>query len=296
MSGEDVARVAPTDTSATQTSRKRPGLDALAEDVFGLNIRGLKTIWHLIVDPKKVFTAARDADWNHQYTPSIRLYFSILAVIAFFQFVWAGEHSYTREAFISIFEQLREQEVFGALDPTAAANEAIELFVLISPFVVGGFMLITSLCVFIWGKGTNLTTRIRLFFAALIPYTFVSLFLSTATSYANTDQTALVAIAAFGTMVIVNWGTIYRGLSGFQSGAHRFWKATLFTFTVVFATIVSGTFTQIAVGIWTGAMIVRADQDQSSTGEVLTEPPHDPDEAVESAPRGKLARPQSNDT
>ena len=85
-----------TDTSAAApetpvpAKRAQPGLNDMAEDIFGLSLRGLSTIWETITKPAIVFTAARTPDWNQRYTPSLRLVTSIIAVMMLLRIFWAA--------------------------------------------------------------------------------------------------------------------------------------------------------------------------------------------------------------
>lgn len=49
------------------------GVDDLVEDIFGLNWRGLKTIWTLFTRPALYFEAAKTPKWQDRYTPSFRV-------------------------------------------------------------------------------------------------------------------------------------------------------------------------------------------------------------------------------
>ena len=65
-------------------------MDALAEDLFGLNVRGLRSVRTLWARPKRYFAAARSLDWNGTYTPSIRLYLSFFALYSLLKVWWIG--------------------------------------------------------------------------------------------------------------------------------------------------------------------------------------------------------------
>ena len=246
------------DAAVGKTSGSGPGFDALIEDVLGLNLRGVKTLWFLFANPNEVFTAARHENWENRFTPSIRLYFSIIAIIVFFQFIWAGEHSYMREAFLSQFETMQTLPNFGAFDVEQATDLAINIYLMVSPLVVGIFMLLTACCMFVWGKGTGFVTRIRLFFAALVPYIAVSAVLTLATSHATPEQSLLIAGLAIGSMLVINWLTAFRGLRDVHSMAARVWKSGLFSVVVMLSIMVSGTVSQLVVGVWAGLHIVNA--------------------------------------
>lgn len=244
---------------ANAKDEERPGLDALAEDVFGLNVRGIKTIWHLISKPSEVFAAARDVNWEGRFTPSIRLYFSLIALLIFFQFIWAGEQSYMREAFRMQFEQMQTMPEFRNVHIERATDLAIDTYLILSPIVIGVCLLLTACCIFVWGKGTSFVTRIRLFFAALIPNTTLSLFLTMAGSFAPIEQSMMLAIVTFISMFVINGITVYRGLKPVHSGVSRVWRALTFTCIAMISITLAGVLSQLIVGIWAGMQIARAD-------------------------------------
>ena len=70
----------------TEIRSQQPTLDSFIEDAFGLNIRGLKTLWHLIIAPKRVLESARVTDWRERYTPTLRLTFSVITVFMLLSF------------------------------------------------------------------------------------------------------------------------------------------------------------------------------------------------------------------
>ena len=64
------------DDESNQLKSRKVGGDDLIEDMFGLNLRGLKTLWVMFASPRKGYEAARSPDWmDRSYTPSIRLLF-----------------------------------------------------------------------------------------------------------------------------------------------------------------------------------------------------------------------------
>ena len=73
------------------------GVDAVIEDVFGLNLRGLRTIWAMFIHPHRVFSAARDEKWRGLFTPSIRLAFFLVTLSVVTRYIWAYEGSYFYE-------------------------------------------------------------------------------------------------------------------------------------------------------------------------------------------------------
>jgi hypothetical protein len=57
------------DRHADNDMSRASGRDALLDDLLALNVRALKSMRAIIVSPRAVFEAARDADWMGRYTP-----------------------------------------------------------------------------------------------------------------------------------------------------------------------------------------------------------------------------------
>ncbi|MEL7032726.1 MAG: hypothetical protein AAGL97_01685 [Pseudomonadota bacterium] len=142
----------------------RPDLDALVADVFGLNVRGAKTLAHLVTRPAQVFASARVNDWQGRYTPTMRLAFSILTLFSLLSFFWAAEDGVLYQSLRDLFaDAFAGQPNTPPVDAFISAMFAGYNF--LYPFT---YMLVHSLiasCVFIWGKGTPWVARIRLYFS-----------------------------------------------------------------------------------------------------------------------------------
>ncbi len=68
---------------------KREDLNNAVEDALGFNFRSLKTLFDLIVRPRRVFEsyAARD---RVTYTPAIRIFFGLIGVQVLTSVIWGG--------------------------------------------------------------------------------------------------------------------------------------------------------------------------------------------------------------
>ena len=88
----------------SEKTEKRPhvnnvSVDALIDDLFGLNWKAIKTLGVAFTCPAKLAKAAWSETWEDRYTPSFRLWFTLIAILFFFQFFWAGDDS----ALISLY-------------------------------------------------------------------------------------------------------------------------------------------------------------------------------------------------
>ena len=151
------------DSESKLSAQDRPDLDALVSDLFGLNVRGAKTLAHLVIKPAQVFASARVNDWQGRYTPTVRLAFSILTVFSLLSFFWAAEDGVLYQTLRDVFSTAFEgQPDTPPVEPFISAMFAGYNF--IYPFT---YMLVHSVvasCVFVWGKGTPWVTRVRLYF------------------------------------------------------------------------------------------------------------------------------------
>ncbi|MEZ5998269.1 MAG: hypothetical protein R3B98_06210 [Hyphomonas sp.] len=238
-------------TTAAAERDRHVGWDDMLEDVFGLNIRAGKTVWELFSRPGRVFAAARTPDWaNGTYTPSVRVFFSIIAVILLFKFIWAGEDSAVRESFEAMVEPLRE------VDPRLATPEVIARMMdrhwVVYPFAVAVCQFAAAAAVFVWGKGTPFISRLRLYFAGIIPSTALSLPVSILLAFV--PQSLFLAVSFMTLLIVptVDGLTVWRGLKGVHAGSGRVWRAILFGFVTItislFATIVAQFATGLSIG------------------------------------------------
>jgi len=150
----------------TRIAAIQPGLDSLFEDVFGLNVRGLKTLGRLFTQPKDVFDSARVVDWHSRYTPTIRLTFSIITVFMLLSFFWAAEDG---PVYQTVFAQLTEAAARNPdLPPPDQILEAyFAAYSFTYPFVYMIIHMLVGSLVWMWGPGTGWVTRIRSYFALL---------------------------------------------------------------------------------------------------------------------------------
>ncbi|MBY9067926.1 hypothetical protein K1X12_13530 [Hyphomonas sp. WL0036] len=209
------------DDDMTQVS----GWDALLDDLFGLNVRALRTVGMSVISPAKLFTAARDADWLGRYTPSIRLVFTMIAAVVFLKFLWVNDTSglfaYTQ----------RTMEAMGTEFPGMTYEEAtrdyLAALLVTYPFTYFGCHAVFSLLLNIWGKGTPLPVRIRLYFATLLPVMLMGVMMTVAYSYVTADQMDMWTAVGLIVMLVIYITTVIRGLEPVYSLGQRIWRGLL---------------------------------------------------------------------
>jgi hypothetical protein len=231
----DTQATPPKDASGKDDLDNPAGWDSLANDLFGLNIRGLRTMGALFTNPVKVFDAARLADWADRYTPTIRLALSLIAVTVFLRFIWASEGSPLLQITAENLSEL------GAVPEGRTATEFtmdyLNAVLVTYPFTYVGLHVLMSLCVQIWGKGTPAPVRIRLYFATLVPALVMGVVLTGL--FAVLDPELMLAVTSFGFLLYTTFYfiTVMRVLTGSRVG--RGWRAGLLAFLITVADLLS---------------------------------------------------------
>lgn len=244
------------DTANSQ--RSKLGFDALIEDLFGLNIRGLATIRDIFWRPRTVFEAARSPDWQERYTPSIRLVFSILTVMAFFSFVWAAEDSPFMQGLIEGYRASGEETGQSIESAREDVNTIVGLYAGSLPFAYILCHSLMALLVRIWGKGTSAVVRLRLYMLSVVPsmlISVISLFFFT-----KLGSSALYLTFSYGSVLLADAVTSYRGGIAGASRLRRVLKALLFAFASFITTAVASALAIAIPAFWVGLQTYSATQ------------------------------------
>lgn len=204
------------------TGAKRVGSDEFFYDIFGVNIKGLKSIWTLIRQPAEYFEAARLPDWGGDHWPSIRIWIGLMGIMAALQFVWASENSETTVMFqnlaIMLGEVIRQAaEADGvvisleALDKEALGKRAFKLWALIYPFFFIGAMCVFAFIFRVWKPAVGFVVRLRYLFAIVIPGSVYGLISTLAMVNVTGPLYQTLAFIQVGVLLLLYWITAYRG-------------------------------------------------------------------------------------
>ncbi|MEM7330402.1 MAG: hypothetical protein AAF437_16795 [Pseudomonadota bacterium] len=207
-------------------------VDSIAEDLFGLNIRGVKSILVLWRKPADYFDAARRPDWDNRFTPSIRLWLSFFALYSALNFWWFGSNQAMIGAFASGYANS------GMVLPPDVTYEQVGREAMlwgfgVIPVLQISTMLVLSLIYTAWGERTTLAVRQRFLFAVIVPSaSLMPVFL---TIMLWVPQHMLTAYGLFLALVtwLIDFMTGYRGGFAHVSKTGRAWRAGLLAFIVV---------------------------------------------------------------
>jgi len=105
------------------TGAQRVGSDEFFYDIFGVNIKGLKSIWTLLRRPAEYFDAARLPDWGGEHWPSIRIWLGLMGILVALQFLWASESS----EMTAMFQMLATVPGESLVEPMAKDGFTLDL-------------------------------------------------------------------------------------------------------------------------------------------------------------------------
>lgn len=224
------------------------GWDALADDIFGLNVRGFRTMWVSVFNPARVFEAARDPDWLGRYTPAIRLTFVIIAAAMALQFLWTYEGSPVWNTVEEAVRDFQDELQGRAID--SVIREVLLAYAVLYPLAYFALHIPLSLLAGTWGKGVPMPVRSRLYFAALVPASIVSLIVTIGQNLLPADAASAVAAWALLVIVLTYFAVIFRGLAPRLSAPDRLWRAGLMAVIMISASALAEFIGLLAASIY----------------------------------------------
>ena len=222
-------------------------VDAIAEDLFGLNIRGLRSLYVLWIYPKHYFAAARMPDWENRYTPSIRLWLTFFALFSALKIWWIGGNDGMIGAYANGFAQSGMPLPEGMTYEDIGKETVLWVFGL-WPILQIVSMVLLSLVYPFWGERTTMALRQRYFFAVLVPSASLMPVVLTIMLFVPGNMLNIYGMALAVISFFVAFQTGYRGGFSSVSGMQKAWRAALLALIVVILNILTNIVIQI-VGI-----------------------------------------------
>ncbi|MEM1391285.1 MAG: hypothetical protein AAGG45_09410 [Pseudomonadota bacterium] len=227
----------------------QPGLDDLLEDVFGLSLRAGTTLSHLLTKPAQIAAAARSPSFKDTYTPTIRLTFSLLTLMMLLSFFWAGENSPFFELLRNIVESSAPE---GTPDPVidSLAKDFFAKYSVVYPVIYLIFQGTVGSLVFVWGNGTPLVARLRLYFSILAIGMLWALISIGFVAMTNLEMNTTYLISAL-LITFLIYSLFYSFLiEGTHSGSAKIWRAVLIAIIVLIADNAISTLSAVTAGYW----------------------------------------------
>lgn len=220
-------------------------IDSIAEDLFGLNIRGVQSILTVWRRPKHYFGAARTPDWQNKFTPSVRLWLSFFALFSALKFWWFGSDSSMIGAYASGFAQAGVILPEGVTYEDIGAETVTWVFGWV-PVIQIVSMLLLSVIYSAWGERTTLSLRQRYLFAVMIPSASLMPVFLTGMLFVPSNFLTLYGIGLALVALFIDFQAGYRGAFSQVSPVGRFWRAGLLALILVTINSATAIATQIA--------------------------------------------------
>ncbi len=204
------------------TGAPRVGSDEFFYDIFGVNLKGLKSIWTLIVSPSEYFAAARLPDWGGDHWPSVRIWIGLMGILAALQFLWASESSEMTAMFQTLAMSVAEGVQAGAsrdgigislenLDRKDLGRRAFKLWAIIYPFFFVVMMCALAFVFRPWKPAASFVIRLRFIFAIVVPASVYGLVATLALINVKGQLFQIISFAQLGIVLLIYGVTAYRG-------------------------------------------------------------------------------------
>lgn len=204
------------------TGAKRIGSDEFFYDIFGINIKGLKSIWTLLARPAEYFDAARLPDWGGEHWPSIRIWLGLMGILVALQFLWASESSEMTAMFQTITMSVAEGIQSGAasngntiyldgLERQALGKRAFKLWIFIYPFFFIVAMCALAFVFRAWKPVVEFVVRLRYIFGIIVPGSVFGLVTTLALINVTGKTYQIISFALIPAMILIYGITAYRG-------------------------------------------------------------------------------------
>lgn len=207
-------------------------LDAIAEDLFGLNIRGVQSILAVWRRPRAYFAAAKAPDWNDKYTPSIRLWLSFFALFSALKYWWLGSNEGMVGAFATGFADAGLKLPDGVTYQDVGAEAVLWVFGWVPVLQIVSMGLL-SLIYNAWGERTTLALRQRYLFAVMIPSASLMPVFLTIMYFVPQAMMAAYGILLAAVTFFIDFQAGYRGGFSNVSISGRAWRAGLLALILV---------------------------------------------------------------
>lgn len=221
--------------------------DTIIEDLFGLNIRGLRSIATLWTHPKRYFATARIPDWDNKYTPSIRLWLAFFAIFSALKFWWLGGNQGMIDAFSGGFSNAGLPLPEG-LSYDDVGREAVLWIFGLTPITQIVSMVFLALLYRAWGEKTTIALRQRYLFAVLVPSTSLMPLFLTIMVFVPSHMLTLYGVFLALITFTIDFQAGYRGGFSNVTGFSKTWRAALLALIVVGINVSISIITQI-IGI-----------------------------------------------
>ncbi len=196
------------------------GFDDFLNDLFGISIKGLKSLLETVVNPADFFEAARRPDWGGRYIPALRLWLTLMTIMIGLQFFWASENGAFINSLATLPDAVLQQGVAdGRIDPaardaynmSAAAQRIASRHFVIYPFIMIACFLCMAAIFRPWKQGENFVVSQRYVFGTILPGTIFGVAFTLLIPFMSVEVLQSVSFAQIAVIGMIYVVTAYRG-------------------------------------------------------------------------------------
>ncbi|MEL6371515.1 MAG: hypothetical protein AAFR03_12455 [Pseudomonadota bacterium] len=240
-------------------ARNQISLDDVLEDLFGLSFRAIATLITLFNRPADYYAAVFEKDWGGRFTPSMRMWLSLFALLSFLQFIWLRTDSPLVANIASDIVDSGFDLPIGMTADELGQKVYVTAYTAYPVFALIGLTLGGMLYPF-WGTGHTSATRVRSTFATLIPSSIAMLLLLILTIRLSPDQMVTFILLAPVISGLFDFTTSVRGAFPSSGIVIRIFRAFGLAGWVFLLTtgcsVLSGVFALAIVDIQTGVPLI----------------------------------------
>lgn len=241
----------PSHTSIKNNSASpKIGFDSLVGDIIGLNLEGLKSVWVLFKNPAPYFKAAKTANWEGLYRPSIRLWIALFALTTALKFLWLNQNSplygTMSQAIKAVVERINSQA--QSSDPqinltdtalATATNYFINIYILIVPICIFLTIMLLGIIYRAWGEKLSYVIRLRYLFALMITGNLAGLILSLCGPFVTLSVYQTLNFAFLIIMYGLYFVSAYRGAFAHMEPPGRLGRSAAVTAALILTTFIA---------------------------------------------------------
>ena len=250
------------------TGASKFGSDEFFYDIFGINIKGLKSAWTLIRRPAEYFDAARLPDWGGEHWPSIRIWLGLTGILIALQFLWASESSEMTAMFQNLATAIGDgfsasaardgiELDMSVLDKEVLGKEAFKRWILIYPFIFIAMMCVLAFIFRAWKPAANFVIRLRYIFGIIVPGTVFGLFMTLALVNATGQLYLMISMIMMPVTMVIYAVTAYRGPFHRYEMGERIGMSIVVAMLITFFLIVAHTIAMIIAAIPTWIEVIQ---------------------------------------
>jgi len=202
------------------------GLDNLIEDIFGLNAKAFKSIWASFSKPKSYAEAATHANWLDAFTPTVRVWFGLVAFYSALRFFYGSEDGAMTQMYVQMFEAAiaeNPESPFAEVNLALLAQSVLKWTFLFFPFIMLALYAFIALVFRVWPDKPGFVIRFRYVMLTVLPGTALTALLTITYLFFEGPILAMIMFANLSATLLFDGVTAYRGTLHSIKQRNRLW-------------------------------------------------------------------------